>query len=519
MKAFRGFALTGLVAVAVTAFSFVSPAKIGDVQLGRANLWSGLLEWDDAEMSDEFSPDFESLCSKVGTPAGELPVETSFYWDADSSSHGDADSLSLRDIDSLSLGKTYRIAFLGDSFIEGDILVGDLRENLQAEFGGGGPGFIPCELPFGIYRHTAKVRGTGWKKYGIMKYKGVPENLRDDFLFSGYMAFGGKGAEMTWERGQGFGHIDSSDVCRVFFLNRSDCSLELRIDGGRNRTFSVKGASALRQIVVGADTQTLSLKVLSGNLICYGASFESSRGGVQVDNFSVRSNNGGAMFRSNAAFNRRMAEMAGYDAVVLQYGLNIMLPDKSNYAKYQKQLEDMIQFAKISFPESRIVVMGVTDRGFKREGDTTFTSINSAPALTGHQKAAADSQGALFWDTCGEMERLGGLETFVDRGWIASDWVHFTFYGGRVLAREMTGFWREMIEEKVRENRKDTVLESVEADSSLFGIAIPEKADGHVSESGGIHGPESGESPVAEAAAQASGEIPVTEAAAQTSEK
>ena len=122
--------------------------------------------------------------------------------------------------------------------------------------------------------------------------------------------------------------------------------------------------------------------------------------------------------------------------------------------------------------------MGVTDRGFKRDGDTTFTSINSAPELTRHQKAAADSQGAMFWNTCEEMERLGGLGTFVDRGWIASDWVHFTFSGGRVLAKEMTGFWREMIAGKVRESRKDDLLEAVEADSSMFGTAERAKPDG-----------------------------------------
>lgn len=475
MKAFRGLALTGLVTVIVTAFSLVSPAKMGDVQLGRANLWPELLEYDDADLSEEFVPDFESLCSQVGPDAGDQSAETSFYWNADS----------------LSIGNGYRIAFLGDSFIEGDILTGDLREKLQSRFGGGGVGFVPCELPFGIYRHTAKIHGRGWKKYGIMKYKGVPEDFRDDFLFSGYMAYGGKNAEMTWERGRGFGHIDSSDVCRVFFMNRADCSIELRIDGGRSRTFAVKGAPSLRQIVVGADTDTLSLRVLEGNVVCYGASFESSRGGAQVDNFSVRSNNGGAIFRSNAALNRQMAEMTGYDAVVLQYGLNIMQPDKSNYAKYQKQLEDMIQFAKISFPESDIVVMGVTDRGVVRDGDTTCTSINSAPALSRHQKAAADSQGALFWDTCGEMERLGGLETFVNRGWIASDGVHFTFYGGKVLAGEMAEFWEELIEEKIRERRRDAALEAVQADSSMFGAAEKAKADSLASdcEKAGTCGP------------------------------
>ncbi len=455
MNSFRGFALTGLVAVIVTAFSLVSPAKIGDIRLGRANLWPELLEYDDAEVSDDFVPDFESLYIHLETVPEELPVETSFYWDADS----------------LSVGRGYRIAFLGDSFIEGDILVGDLREKLQKKFGGGGVGFIPCELPFGVYRHTAKVSGKGWKKYGILKYKSVPESLREDFLFSGYMACGGKGAEMVWQKGQGFGHIDSCDVCRIFFKNSSDCSLRVGLDGGRSRTFDIKGAPSLRQIVIGSTADTLSLKVLSGNVVCYGASFESSRGGAQVDNFSVRSNNGGALFRSSAQLNRQFSEMMGYDAVVLQYGLNIMQPDKSNYTKYQKQLEDMILYAKVCFPESDVIVMGVTDRGLKRDGDTTYSSINSAPALTRHQKAAADSQGAMFWDSYGTMENLGGLEAFVEKGWIASDRVHFKFSGGRVLAGEMSRLWEELIEEDIRESRKDSVIEAVKADSSLFGVA------------------------------------------------
>ena len=131
----------------------------------------------------------------------------------------------------------------------------------------------------------------------------------------------------------------------------------------------------------------------------------------------------------------------------------------------------MIQFARISFPGSEIVVMGVTDRGVKRDGDTTYTSINSAPALSRHQKAAADSQGALFWDTCEAMERHGGLETFADKGWIASDRVHFKFSGGKGLAEEMEGSWEEMIVRKVRESRKESVIEAVEADSSMFGTA------------------------------------------------
>lgn len=457
MKHFRGLVLSLLVIVTVTAFSLVSPAKIGGVQLGRANLWQNFMEYDDEALSDVFEADFADLYSKIasdGQESADTSAVTTFFWDADS----------------LSTGGVYRIAFLGDSFIEGDILTGDLREILQTEFGGGGVGFVPCELPFAIYRRTAKATGSGWGKYGIMKYKSVPENLQDSFLVSGYMDSGSAGAEMIWRRGEGYARVDSSDVCRIFFRSPRGCSLEVSLGDGRSRTFDVGGASGLRQIVAGTSSGTVSMKILSGSAVCYGASFETSSG-VHVDNFSVRSNNGYAIFRSNVSLNRQFSGMVGYDAVVLQYGLNIMRPDKSNYAGYQKQLEDMIRYAEASFPGSRIVVMGVSDRGLVRDGDTTFTSINSAPALSRHQKAAAENRGALFWDTCSVMERLGGLGTFVGNGWIASDQVHFKFSGGKVLAAEMAGFWEELIAGKIRESRRQILLERVDADSSLVGTA------------------------------------------------
>ena len=454
---FRSFVLTALVAALVTAFSFVSPAKIGDAQLARLNLYPELLEYDDEDISDgEFTPDFESLYSQVAeTPPDDASVEQTFLWNADSSAVS---------------GEGYRIAFLGDSFIEGDILTSDLRERLQSTFGGGGVGFVPCELPFAVYRHSAKVRGNGWQKYGILKYKSVPESLQGDFIASGYMASGKKGSSMHWERGSGFAHLDSTDLCRVFFLSESGCKIELSLQDGTSRTFKVKGASTMRQIVIGTGSSTLDLSVLSGNLVCYGASFESSEG-VHVDNFSIRSNNGGAIFRSNAALNRQFSQMMGYKAVVLQYGLNIMLPDKSNYAKYQKQLEDMIRYAKASFPDCEVVVMGVSDRGIKRDGDTTFTSINSAPALSRHQKAAADKEGVLFWDTYGAMQSLGGLDAFAEKGMVASDRVHFTFAGGKALSGKMAPFWVEQISGYIRRSRHEAEIEPVPSETSMTGHA------------------------------------------------
>lgn len=110
-----------------------------------------------------------------------------------------------------------------------------------------------------------------------------------------------------------------------------------------NRTFDIEGSPAVRQIVVHDDIRSLSFKVLSGaaETIGYGAIFESAPG-VVVDNYSIRSNNGQAMFWTSPTVNAQINEMLGYDLVILQYGLNILEPGIRSFAKYGEQIEKMI---------------------------------------------------------------------------------------------------------------------------------------------------------------------------------
>ena len=51
-------------------------------------------------------------------------------------------------------GRPVRIAVLGDSFIEGDIITADLREQLQNLCGGRGVGFVPFASPLAKFRGT-----------------------------------------------------------------------------------------------------------------------------------------------------------------------------------------------------------------------------------------------------------------------------------------------------------------------------------------------------------------------------
>ena len=66
------------------------------------------------------------------------------------------------------LGRPVRIAFLGDSFIEGDIVVADFRSEMQKAFGGRGIGFVPVTSVAAQYRPTVEQRSEGWITWSML---------------------------------------------------------------------------------------------------------------------------------------------------------------------------------------------------------------------------------------------------------------------------------------------------------------------------------------------------------------
>ena len=60
-----------------------------------------------------------------------------------------------------------RIAYFGDSFIEGDILTADLRAMLQSRFGGCGVGYVPVTSRIAGFRPTVRHEFSGWQSHSV----------------------------------------------------------------------------------------------------------------------------------------------------------------------------------------------------------------------------------------------------------------------------------------------------------------------------------------------------------------
>ena len=492
--AVRGWQVVATTLVVLIVVSFVPPLEAGGVSLRRASVISDLINLDkqggeeflaeeQPEINvEEFEVDLELVAEQVkqttavASPTGEA---TSASWEgifeeqpyggeeylaqakkspsldelpaADFSEilpedariirieefYAEENSAINRFYEKLLAGKEQvRVAFMGDSFVEGDILTADLRELLQDTFSGGGVGYAPVASPFTGFRQTIKTTSKGWTPYNIMQRKSTPEPYVSDYFVSGWVAKASEGASTRWEMTQKRRHADECRRARLLFICRDDATVSVRLDDGEERTFSFVAGDEVRQIVIESERiNSLEMKVVSGaaGFTGIGAEFDDVKG-VVVDNLSIRSNNGQAMFWSNASVNAQINTMRGYDLVVLQYGLNIMQADRSNYSFYAEQVEKMIQYVKSCFPEAAVVVMGVSDRSQKNESG--IVPMTAAKDLTRWQRTAAENCGVAFWDTYSAMQQLGGMTAFVANGWAGKDYTHINYAGGAQIARE-----------------------------------------------------------------------------------
>lgn len=495
----RTFLFAMATLVVLMAISVIPPIEAGDISLRRANILSDLIRFDSdkapaAEPAqpeidvEEFHVDMEEVERQVARVAQEASPTgdgTSASWqgifdqqpvEADTTlidtfaadsleAHrravAEADFSALLPADTLitpveeffegegpsPLQRLYdklldgsqpvRIAFMGDSFVEGDILTADLREMLQETFGGGGVGFVPAASPFTGFRQTVKTTSKGWTPYNIMQRKSVPDPYAGDFFVSGWVAAAADGASTRWDMTSRRRHLDECSRARLLFISRSPSQVSVTLNDGEVRTFGFEGDEVVRQIVVEEpQIRSLEMKVERGadGFTAYGADFDDLKG-VSVDNFSIRSNNGQAMFWTSPSVNAQINSMRPYDLVILQYGLNIMQADRHDYSLYAEQVEKMIRFVRSCFPQAAVVVMGVSDRS--QRGEDGIVPMESARDLSQWQRSAAEACGAAYWDTYGAMQRLGGMTSFVDNGWAGKDYTHINYAGGAQVARAL----------------------------------------------------------------------------------
>lgn len=474
------------VIVMLVGISFVPPYTISGISLRRANILSELVSFDDAgteqnkAITEEDILDFElDEYAEAEEPEDDDEADLQIQMEEDSEMSyrwliADDDGelrepvlrrelpsqkdtarihdklVPLEDYDTAAVSRLtllcrkmaecrrpVRIAFFGDSFVEGDILTGDLRTLLQQSYGGSGFGFAPADSPLTAYRRTVKTKSKGWTSYNLMQYDRTPADLRSAYSVTGWVSRPTDGASTRWERPDTDAIAEESTEARVLFLSTGDSRIEVVINDTISRSFDIERNAAVREVCVEhpEGIRSLTLRVLSGadGFVGYGVVFGCADCGVEVDNYSIRSNNGQAMLRTDPAINEQIDRILDYDLVVLQYGLNIMQQGVSDYRGYGRVVDRMVNYVRRCFPNAAILILGVSDRSV-RDASGSFVAMDAVPHLTAEQRDAARRNSAAFWPTADAMRALGGMPAFVQNGWAGKDYTHINFAGGRRVA-------------------------------------------------------------------------------------
>ena len=352
-----------------------------------------------------------------------------------------------------------RIAFFGDSFIEGDIFCSDVRNSLQDIFGGNGVGFVPIASEVAQYQITIGHTFTGFKTYSIV----MKDTQNEPFGPGGYCFTAGEESDVTYVANPKFKHLNLFHDIRLFYKTPENANFKYYLNSGEVKEIKVEASDLLQQKVLkNTNATTVSFNFPESDTIkLYGVSFEDSVG-IYVDNFGLRGNSGLGLSRISETMNREFNQFQNYQLIILQYGLNVISPDNNDFGWYVNPMINVIQRMKQCYPDAAILLMSVSDRSTKVDGK--FRTMESVPQMVAAQREIARKSQVAFYNL---FEAMGGENSMVafvenDPALANKDYTHLNFLGGRRVANV---FVKSLLNEYQRYN--DQVKKRTPTDSTL----------------------------------------------------
>lgn len=345
-----------------------------------------------------------------------------------------------------------RIAWYGDSFSDGDILVSDLRDTLQTLYGGNGVGFVPITSEIAGFRRSVIHSFGGWNTSSILTNAGSKHLGINGFSYSP-----DSGNYVFYKGTNHFKHTSSFSTFRLFYTASYKQKARIMINRKDSRIMELAVSSTPSMIMVKSDTiRQVSARFNLAGITCFGASLEDETG-IYIDNFAIKGNSGLGLQaipeRNLAAFD----SLLNYDMIVLQFGLNVSNSPTQNFNGYIRGMSKLINKLKVAFPDTPILLLSVSDRSQRRQGQ--FVTMPVIPFLIQAQEKIAFDNKILFWNL---FEAMGGENSMAgfanSKPALANkDYTHLNFAGGRKVG---LSFARSFIYEveKYQKRRKSLAV-------------------------------------------------------------
>lgn len=367
-----------------------------------------------------------------------------------------------------------RIAYFGDSIIEGDLITGKLRQELQATHGGNGVGLVPITSIVSGFRQTIKHSfSKNWESLSFMNntnsnvslgftgYTFIPRNyyvaekaiepmkldslaIMDSSMVAPpkpkkqstryyvnynpwveYAAAGVPGGAASFKR------------IRLFYSMANDSSfVKLSLDGASPEKRRLKSGAGVQVLDISpiAPIKKLRMEFSAHDPIhVYGVSFDDSKG-AYVDNFPIRGYSGMFFQRIHQEVLKGFQKHLGYDLIVLQYGENVSNPKIKDYSYYERGMKRTIQHIQDALPGLPILMISAHDRSIKQNG--AYHTSPDIPYLVTTQSRVAQEMKTGFWNLFAAMGGNDSMPKYVANkpAWAGKDYTHFTRSGGEHIA-------------------------------------------------------------------------------------
>lgn len=331
------------------------------------------------------------------------------------------------------LDRPVRIAYFGDSYIEGDILTADLREHFQSLFGGNGPGWVDAASNINAgHRRTLSTRSTGLTEHVITQGRfdaakgGISQRYADVT----------EGASIQVTASSSYPHAAMWSSSELFLRTNSSVTATWRSGDKQLGQQTFKGSTAVQKMQVAGGTiksGTWKFTGVGAGTQVFGMALESVKG-VILDNFSLRASPGTSLVRIPTNTLTDFNRLRPYDLIILHFGLNVAVSGNPmvSMRDNMRKVKLVVAHLRQAFPQASILIMSVPDHDQRSiEGITTLKEVKQLVSL--QQQLAADSH-VGFLNFFKAMGGEGSVKKLVDRNMANKDYTHLSYGGGKVVA-------------------------------------------------------------------------------------
>ena len=362
--------------------------------------------------------------------------------------------LELAELDS----NVVHVVHYGDSQLEEDRISATIREDLQDEFGGAGPGMMPAIMT--VPSMTTSHAGVGALTRYILF--GPKEDEAEHTRYGPLAQLAKLEGEASItiqrrkERKKQFSHVGGYSTIRLLTNKNARLKVKLNVnrtlveivgeddEGNPKEKRTTKVVDAGEPIIDTynklkvytwklEDTTSIAKMYLSGNAEIYAISADGAYG-VAVDNVAMRGSSGTIFHRIDTELLAESYKAMNVKLIIMEYGGNLVPSITSSNIEWTKKIiTRQIQAIQKANPDADILFIGPADMARQKDGQwQTYSGL--AMTIKALREVALEN-GAAYWDMHRVMGGNGAMIKWVNKepalGF--TDHIHFTRRGAAYM--------------------------------------------------------------------------------------